>query len=550
MRILSQILQTALPHRTAPAPHKLRALFTPTPRPARTMSQEDPAPSPAPGPVQPAAAAAAAAGLPVVAGFADLPKLAVAVLAPATLGTPEVRKSTSYEGHNDDMVEFSAVAPCVADRAAAIAIVDAVIAADPRAARAVGAMVGMAVADSVGHFFEFLPVVDQPFKSGHGVDISNLKYTGTYNQFMLEEGQWTDDTAMGLCLADSLLASFCRDPATSEFDGSDTRARFHAWWYHGYNNAFAEDTRRGVRVSVGLGGNISKSLRSIPIGSTPDAIFKADGEDAGNGSLMRLAPVPIRYWADPAAARRVAVAQSVTTHPGIIAACCCEFLAFAVQRAIAAAAPIGRAGSDGDEVVQWLDETAGAFVTQMDAEGRAGSGWDELRRLLASAEPDDSKERSWNWRAKSLDINGTLTRRGAFYNGYPVSPGYYGAFSIDGLAVALFSVRSTKSFNAAVERCVNFLGDADSTGSMVGQLAGAIYGMAAIDRRLVERMLRWDPRATIPLRAALLFAAGAADAPVPPAVEAAADLPRAGCGWETIVPDKDLAKKGFRWWPF
>ena len=77
-------------------------------------------------------------------------------------------------------------------------------------------------------------------------------------------------------------------------------------------------------------------------------------------------------------------------------------------------------------------------------QGRQGEpGTDEIRRLILSAEPADSTERNWNWRAESLDILGTLRRRGHSYNGYPVSAGYFGAYSVDGLALALHSVYHT-----------------------------------------------------------------------------------------------------------
>jgi len=72
-------------------------------------------------------------------------------------------------------------------------------------------------------------------------------------------------------------------------------------------------------------------------------------------------------------------------------------------------------------------------------------------------------------------------------------------------------VYHTDSFDRAVERCVNFLGDADSTGSMVGQMAGAIYGAQAIDPRLIANLQRWDRKGLVALRAALLFAAEATE---------------------------------------
>ena len=102
-------------------------------------------------------------------------------------------------------------------------------------ARAIGAMVGMAVADSLGHNFEFLPVQDRP--SPHGPHLQFPPPPGgpprgcvhwPNNVFALEAGQWTDDTAMGLCLADCLLLH--GGGGADGLDGSALRVWFWCWW--------------------------------------------------------------------------------------------------------------------------------------------------------------------------------------------------------------------------------------------------------------------------------------------------------------------------------
>ena len=98
----------------------------------------------------------------------------------------------------------------------------------------------------------------------------------------------------------------------------------------------------------------------------------------------------------------------------------------------------------------------------------------------------------------------TCVRRGHSYNGYPVSPGYFGAFSMDGLAMALWSIYHSDSFGATVEKCVNLLGDSDSTASVAGQIAGAMYGYSRIDPPMLANLQQWDDGDTL-LRAVVLY---------------------------------------------
>lgn len=96
----------------------------------------------------------------------------------------------------------------------------------------------------------------------------------------------------------------------------------------------------------------------------------------------------------------------------------------------------------------------------------------------------------------TLELVATFRARGEKYNGHPVSRCYAGSASalykpgspwqgycMDGLAMALHAVATTECFHGAVEKAVNFLGDADTVGAIAGQLAGAFYGIDAIDER-------------------------------------------------------------------
>ena len=78
---------------------------------------------------------------------------------------------------------------------------------------------------------------------------------------------------------------------------------------------------------------------------------------------------------------------------------------------------------------------------------------------------------------------------------------------IDALAVALHCVCHTAGFDAAVVRCVNLCGDADTTGAITAQLAGALYGVPTIDPQWLADVRRWAKR-EIELRAVLLYHLG------------------------------------------
>merc|ERR1712137_84322 len=113
-------------------------------------------------------------------------------------------------------------------------------------------------------------------------------------------------------------------------------------------------------------------------------------------------------------------------------------------------------------------------------------------KMLVRSSPARDEELCWNWKGERLELDATLRARGRTYNGYPVTRGYFGAFCMDGLAMALWAVYNTSCFDDAVTRCANLLGDADSHASMTGQLAGALYGYNSINPQFLEWLNEWD----------------------------------------------------------
>lgn len=157
-----------------------------------------------------------------------------------------------------------------------------------------GALLGLAAGDAVGTTLEFRP-------PGSFDPIQDMAGGGPFG---LKPGQWTDDTAMALCLADSLLAR-------RGFDAADQMDRYTRWHREGYLSSTGACFDIGNTVHAALG---RYAATGDPLaGST-------DPQSAGNGSLMRLAPIPMTWAGDPNARHRprradVAKADGVLTDP-------------------------------------------------------------------------------------------------------------------------------------------------------------------------------------------------------------------------------------------
>jgi len=358
--------------------------------------------------------------------------------------------------------------------------------------RALGAFVGLAVGDWVGAPLEFLDAVQTPKATNHFWDTSAFAYVGELpenkERDALELGQFTDDTSMALCLADSLL--LC-----GKYDGSDVRKRYWSWHAEGMNNCFRNDTNRTRRHSFGLGYNICRGLSQLAVGQpVPPYFVDESSDDSGNGSLMRLAPVPIICaHSSDAELRQMAMDSSRSTHTGKLAAECCAFWAFLVRHAITHPSTQARSREVIDVGIQRYLEVY------------AESTSPQLESLLLSTAPADGKEACWRWREPVLLLDATVEARGKEYNGYPFSLGYFGSFCVDALAIALHVNYHNTDFESAVAHGANLLGDADTTASIAGQLAGAVYGYSGIDPRYVDALRKWDD-GEIATRAALLLA--------------------------------------------
>ncbi len=151
-----------------------------------------------------------------------------------------------------------------------------------------GCFLGLAIGDALGVPAEFKQVGEfEPITRFHG--------GGPFN---LAPGEWTDDTSMALCVADAIIETGTIDPL-------DLHGRFWGWWQRGENSHNGRCFDIGNTTKDGLRRNKGKDVFDFP----PDRPY-----EASNGSIMRLAPVPIRWVNDPETALKMASLQSRVTH--------------------------------------------------------------------------------------------------------------------------------------------------------------------------------------------------------------------------------------------
>jgi len=171
-----------------------------------------------------------------------------------------------------------------------------------------GALLGLAIGDAVGTTLEF-----EPWPVRH--PIADMVGGGPFN---LEAGQWTDDTSMALCLAESLILQ-------RGFDAHDQLQRYVRWWREGYHSAKSYCFDIGMTTARAL-EHFEETKSAIENTTAPNM--------AGNGSLMRLVPVVMAFAGDVAATERYARESSQTTHATRVAVEACQGYALMLRAAL------------------------------------------------------------------------------------------------------------------------------------------------------------------------------------------------------------------------
>lgn len=273
--------------------------------------------------------------------------------------------------------------------------------------RCIGALLGLAVGDALGTTLEFLPRDTYPHLEG-------IVGGGVLGR---RPGEWTDDTAMALALTTSLIRR-------QRLDERQFLDELTAWWLEGKHSC--------VGVCDDIGNTTRDALTRWLLNAEPHS-GSTDPQTAGNGSLVRVAPVAMKYWRDRQALRDAAARQSKATHGAEEAVAAC--VAFADILA---------------------DAIAGSPIAHVLAP----------RQLGLSPRVDQVTGGSWFMKERA-DIRST-------------------GYVIHTLEAALWSIARSSSFEEAVLLAANLGHDADTVAAVTGQLAGAIYGVRGIPRHFAD----------------------------------------------------------------
>lgn len=276
--------------------------------------------------------------------------------------------------------------------------------------RHLGCLLGLAAGDALGTTIEFR-------SPGSFEPVTTITGGGPFH---LKAGQWTDDTSMALCLAESLITK-------KAFDPKDQAERYVAWMTKGHLSA--------TGTCFDIGGTVSRALREFQRTGDP---FSGPGgtHDAGNGSIMRLAPVPMAFASDPEMAIHLSGESSRTTHqtPACIDAC---------------------------------RHLGGILATLLNGRGR-----DEV--LAPRFHPTRGQ-----WEPGELSPEIERVAEGSFKILQP--PFIQGSgYVVKSLEAALWAFHHTENFRDGALLAVNLGDDADTTGAVYGQIAGACYGIEGI----------------------------------------------------------------------
>lgn len=284
-----------------------------------------------------------------------------------------------------------------------------------------GCLIGLAVGDALGAPLEFWPrekVVEYVKKNG--LEMIQFKRGGS----ICNVGFYTDDTSMTICLAESLLEK--------GFDLEHQYTLFKKWFLDGYA------TPEG-KQSYGIG---QQTLRALMSGKGfRYGVDKENYNAGGNGTIMRIAPIALKYHNNFKEIKEKSLSASYLTHNNLVASWACVVLNTLISLSI-----------ENKEKKEAMDTTLKMYEKEFPK---------EILRLM---EHDYQ-----NWDEYSYPISG---------------------YSVDTLRIALWAWLTSDSFEESIRKAILLGNDTDTFAAVTGSLAGAYYGLSGIPSRWADNLAR------------------------------------------------------------
>ncbi len=223
----------------------------------------------------------------------------------------------------------------------------------------------------------------------------------------------------------------------------------------------------------GVGRSFRQVLADLRRGIPPD---RTGQDSAGIGAAMRIAPLALYFADEPEAMHEAVMAASLMTHRDVRSISGALAVAHAVRRLAAGAGRdpsfLFRVAADVARAEDRIVAEAAGSVASLGAHARS------LSQAIARTEPllEIPRERALAALAEEANRHGAEPACKRATMGFPPAC----------IPACLYLLLTTESFEEALVEVVNLGGDADSTGAILGALAGAHFGVASIPDRWLE----------------------------------------------------------------
>jgi ADP-ribosyl-[dinitrogen reductase] hydrolase len=319
--------------------------------------------------------------------------------------------------------------------------------------RARGSILGLAVGDALGAPLEGLSA--QQIRSHYGQVLDYVDGARAWKKKPYRwrlPGLYSDDTQQALVLAEVLLERGGIDPD----DVADLYRRLA--------------TPKGTYVGAhrGVGRSFRQVLTDLERGVSPRQTGQAS---AGIGAAMRIAPVAVYFEEEPEAIFDAVMAASLMTHRDIRSLAGAMAVAYAIHRLADVAA------AREPSFLLWL----AADVAK--AEDRIAADFSDL--VVSVEHHRHSMSKAIAHAESLLDIPrdralAALVDEANRHGADPICKRPTMGFPPACIPTCLYLLLTTDSFKEAVIEVINLGGDTDTTGAILGALAGTSYGVDAI----------------------------------------------------------------------